>query len=230
MASYPFYTLSKESASSYDEYWEGKRGADLDRISSWQKERADIILKTLGAEGNEVTVGDIGSGPGAILNYLKQRLPALKGTGYEISPLALENLRKLGFEAVALDVNKKEQLTKIKEADYQLLLEIIEHVPHSEALVRCAVGAAHKGVFISVPNTGFLVYRIRLMFFGKTPMQFAVTPDEHLRFWSKADLEWWLRALSYKNFHVRGYRGVPILNKVWPNLFAAGLIAYISRT
>jgi 2-polyprenyl-3-methyl-5-hydroxy-6-metoxy-1,4-benzoquinol methylase len=115
---------------------------------------------------------------------------------------------------------------QLPACDYALLCEIIEHVPDAEALLAAARRAARRGVFVSVPNTGFFTYRLRLLF-GKFPAQWAVRPNEHLRFWTLTDMRWWLRAQGIHDATVHAYEGVPLLKHLVPNLFAAGIIMYI---
>lgn len=229
MTGYPVETLRVIEASHYDEYWRSKRAGDLSRLSDWQKMRADIALRALPHAEAGLVIGDIGSGPGSVLAYIVRSLPGARGIGYDLSALAVEHLQSLGFDGVEFDVRDPAQLSRIKAADYNLLFEIIEHVPHSEALLRAALASARRGVFVSIPNTGFVTYRLRLALFGKVPLQWRLTPDEHLRFWTLKDLHWWLRALGYGDAQVWAYQGVPFLNRLWPSLFAAGLVAYIPK-
>lgn len=224
---YPQERLVLEDSLDYDRYWEEKRGSAVGVLSDWQKARADIILKTLRRESS-VTVGDIGCGEGSILKYLMDRAPISRATGYDGSSFVLEKAKQIGMNAVLLDLNRTEELSKIEKADYQLLLEVIEHFPHSEKILAAAYKKANKGVFFSFPNSGFFTYRLRLLF-GKFPKQWIRFPNEHLRFWTARDLKWWLDAQGYKNYKIFFYKGVPVLNKIWPSLFAAGFVVNLTK-
>ncbi|MBI2618372.1 class I SAM-dependent methyltransferase [Candidatus Kaiserbacteria bacterium] len=224
---YPQRTIDTRSSIDYDRYWRDKRGSALGNLSDWQKVRADLVLKNIDKK-SLVSIGDIGCGDGSALTYLKTKLNLTRSAGYDVSRLALERAEDNGLETFLLDVRKENELERIQEADYILMFEVIEHVPHSEKLLNSAYTKTLQGVFFSIPNTGYLSHRFRLLF-GKAPMQWKVFPDEHLRFWTLVDLKWWLKAQGYKNYTITCYKGIPILNRLWPNLFAAGLFVYIKK-
>lgn len=212
----------------YDAYWISKRGRDMGALSDWQLERANFVVQTL-KDAKVDSLCDIAAGEGAILHYIGERLKVPRLIGTDISDVALDRVRDFGIKAVKLDISKIEELAKIPPADYEILFEILEHVPHSELLLKEAYAKAGKGVFFSFPNTGFFAHRFRLLF-GRFPMQWKLFPGEHVRYWTKRDLLWWLRAQHYNRFTVRYYKGVPLLNKVWPSLFAAGFVAFVPKT
>lgn len=224
MFNYPELSLKKVD---YDAYWRSKRGQSMGALSDWQIERADIIVRTL--KGAAVrSICDIAAGEGGILKYVSDRVGATDLVGTDISDVALERIREFGIKAVKLDIGDPAKLSDIPAADYQLMLEILEHVPHSELLLQAAYEKAEKGVFFSFPNTGFFAHRFRLLL-GKFPLQWRLFPGEHVRFWTKSDLHWWLTSLGYRHFKVHYYKGMPILNKLWPSLFAAAFVVYLPK-
>jgi 2-polyprenyl-3-methyl-5-hydroxy-6-metoxy-1,4-benzoquinol methylase len=224
MIVYPPLTLSRVD---YDAYWKEKRGDNIGALSDWQIERADFVCEIL-KNAHNASLCDIACGDGSILNYIAKRVDTSKLIGTDISEFALNQARKFGVETVYLDISKPEEIGHIPEADYMLLFEILEHVPHSEELLKGAFNKAHKGVFFSFPNTGFFIHRFRLLF-GRFPLQWKLFPGEHVRYWTKRDLLWWLRSLGYKHFVVRYYKGIPLLNKMWPSLCAAGFVVFIPK-
>lgn len=224
---YPKDKIVVEESLDYDKYWEEKRGDDIRMLSDWQKIRADIVLSVLNKQA-PISIGDIGCGEGSILKYLMDKLRVSKAVGYDSSDFALDKARKIGMDVIKLDVNREEEFIKIEPADYFLLLEILEHIPHAERLLEAAYDKSKKGVFFSFPNSGFLTYRLRLLF-GKFPKQWINFPNEHLRFWTDKDLKWWLKALDYKSYNIFYYKGIPVLNKIWPSLFAAGFVVYLAK-
>ena len=127
-----------------------------------------------------------------------------------------------------MDVSADGELEKVKKTDHLLLLEVLEHLPHSEKVLATAYEKSRRGIFFSFPNSGFFIYRLRLLF-GKFPMQWRVYPNEHLRFWTVADLKWWLRAQGYTEYDIFFYKGIPLLNRLWPSLFAAGLFVCLTK-
>jgi 2-polyprenyl-3-methyl-5-hydroxy-6-metoxy-1,4-benzoquinol methylase len=224
MFSYP--TLRMENVD-YDSYWKDKRGKGIGDLSDWQRERAEVVLSRLKRKP-PASICDIACGDGSILHYISGRVKTDKLIGTDISEFALAKAREFGIETVNLDIALKSELPKIPKADYLLLLEILEHVPHSEELLAAAYDKAGKGVFFSFPNTGFFAHRLRL-FFGRFPMQWRLSPGEHVRYWTKRDLIWWLKSLGYKDFSIHYYKGVPVLNKLIPSWFAAAFVVFIPK-
>ena len=226
---YPKSKLRAEHAN-YDMYWKEKRQDEVVVLSSWQKNRADLVLDCLrGEKDAPLYVGDIGCGDGAMLQYLKENMPSLRAVGYDISTLTLKRAAEAGIEVRELDIRKDEELSKLTAVDYYFLFEVLEHVPAAEKVLAAAYARASKGVLFSVPNSGYFAYRLRLLF-GKFPLQWVTYPTEHLRFWTGRDMDWWLTAQEYPRFTVRYYKGVPLLNRLFPRLFAMGMFVHLKKT
>lgn len=228
---YPQQVLKVEESLNYDEYWKQKRGTvDGGRsrhISGNEKMRADYVVSVIGKEEN-LTIGDVASGPGVIFHYLKGKLSLKEYIGYEFSDYALSVAESLGMQGVKFDINDKANFDLIKEADYFLLLEILEHIPNSEEVLDKVYERSKKGVFFSFPNSGNFLYRLRVLS-GKMPAQWIKFPNEHLRFWTLTDLKWWLCALGYSKYHIHCYRGVPVLEKIWPSMFAGSFVVFLKK-
>ncbi len=212
---------------SYDKYWAERRFGGKASLSDWQKDRADIILSVI-KNYKKITLGDIGCGDGMVLKYLSDKADVSLVVGYDSSELILERAKSLGVQTAKLDINNKKDLSEIKENDFNLLLEVLEHIPSAEKVLKTVYNKSKEGVFFSFPNSGYFTYRLRLLF-GKFPSQWAVSPGEHVRFWTNADLKWWLNAQGYKNYNIFYYQGAPILNKLWPPLFTAGFVVYLPK-
>lgn len=212
----------------YDAYWREKRGQYMGRLGRWQLKRARLASSII-YEGNDTTINDLGSGAGEVLNDILKSLPGAKGIAYDSSAYALEIAKSSGLETRMMDINKAGDFEKIEQADYTLMFEILEHIPESEELLKEAFNKSRRGVMFSFPNTGFFIHRCRLFFFGKFPLQWTKHPGEHLRFWTKKDLVWWLEAQGYRNYKIYHYAGTPLLKSVWPNMFAAGMFVYIKK-
>ncbi len=207
----------------YDRYWETRGlGAEL---NSFQRTRADLILG-LARPGSSML--DIGGGDGRILSYLKTHGNFTRLVNVDISSSALAVARKNGIEIIEDDITRPEVVANLPPADYILLLEVIEHIPRSEELLRAAFARAGKGVFFSVPNTGFVAHRLRLLL-GRFPLQWRINPSEHLRFWTAADLRSWLKDQNYSRHSVYLYEGLPWLGRLWPALFAEGIFVYLPK-
>jgi len=220
------YPKMGERDEKYQKYWE-ERGAESGRpLNSFQRKRAEMTAERIEPDS---TVMDIGCGNGGTLLYLSLHKPLKKMIGVDFSPKVLSMAQKAGIDTVAADISKSEILAKLPPTDYILLFEVLEHLPNSEELLQWAIGHAYKGVFFSVPNTGFFAHRLRLLL-GRFPLQWRVHPSEHLRFWTVRDMKWWLRQLGYRNYVMRLYEGVPILNCLWPSLFAQGIWVCLARS
>jgi 2-polyprenyl-3-methyl-5-hydroxy-6-metoxy-1,4-benzoquinol methylase len=208
------------------EYWQARRGGALATLRPWQLDRAQIIERYLARDGAPMIISDVGCGGGAMLRYMLGRLPITEGRAYDNDAGSLEDARGNRIRAIELDLRDTAAYGSIEPADYYFLLEILEHLPRPELLLSALRGKARRGIFFSVPNTGYMTHRFRL-FLGKMPAQWVVHPGEHLRFWTIRDMRWWLAAQAFKRYEIVPYRGVPVLNKLWPNLFAAGIVVYL---
>jgi len=211
-----------------DDYWDERGMNEGLALNDWQLERAQFVIRRVKNEKN-VTLTDIGCGDGSVLAYIARSCPSVsQSVGIDASPVALKRAEKRGVHTVQSNFTTQTFSEVLPESEYALLFEVLEHVPVSEVLLRVVYGKAKKGVFFSVPNTGYFLYRLRLLF-GKTPMQWRTHPSEHLRFWTLADLKWWLKSQGYNNCELYPYKGVPVLSRLWPSMFAAGLIVYIPK-
>ncbi len=218
------YPKLKVHDASYDAYWQS-RGLDSKvKLNSFQKKRVDLTLVYLDENS---TILDIGCGNGALLAYLNRAKQMEKLIGVDVSEKALAFAKENNIETIKGDISSLEILEKLPLADYILMFEVIEHFPNSEDLIKWAAKHAKKGVFFSVPNTGFFAHRLRLLL-GRFPLQWRVNPSEHLRFWTVCDIKWWLRALGFENYILEVYEGTPFLNKIWPSLFGQGIWVMIS--
>ncbi len=223
---YPQNTLSLVTED-YDAYWRQKRGEEP-ALSDWQRQRAEMVIAELKARGeSEFSIADIGCGDGALLAHILKSFPKARGVGYDSSSVAHELAKKAGIhETKFLDLRTDIALVAVEQADYILLLETLEHIPESDKVLMAALQKSKKGVFISFPNSGFFTYRLRLLF-GKFPAQWIRMPNEHIRFWTLGDLNWWLTALGCTDFRISPYQGVPMLKHILPGSFAGGLFAFI---
>jgi methionine biosynthesis protein MetW len=223
---YPATTLRDEHAIDYDAYWNAKRGDKLGTLSDWQKKRADVILSRITVPAS---ITDIGCGDGSVLSYLQKHKSGLQAHGVDVSTVALRKAEEMGISTLKADISNPTELDRITSADYFLLLEVLEHIPHSEQFLKNILEKTKKGVFFSFPNSGFISYRLRLLF-GRFPAQWKVHPGEHIRFWTARDIKWWLKAIGIKDYELFFYKGIPFLNKVLPGLFAAGMIVYVPKS
>lgn len=207
----------------YDAYWDEKFEKGVGELSEWRLRRA-AVFTTMVQRGDRVL--DLGVGDGALLKYMIDRT-GIEGYGLDVAPKAVEFCRQQGLNVDLADVNKPLQQFIKEPFDYVILSEIIEHIPEPETLLNDLRPYARKGIIVSVPNTGFYQHRLRLLF-GKFPLQWLITPGEHLRFWTYADFKWWANQLNFEVVRAVPYEGTPIFKALYPGLYAAAFV-YLLR-
>lgn len=216
------YPALKKFDETYEVYWQA-RDVETLVLNSFQQKRADLLLNYL-KEGDSVL--DIGCGDGKILSYLKSKISLGEVLGIDFSETVLRKAKERGINVVQKDLRNSGNLNDISEFDFIILFEVLEHFPNSEELLNWALSHSRKGVIFSVPNTGFIVHRLRLLF-GRFPLQWKTVPSEHVRFWTVRDIKWWLKQLDIRNYHLHLYEGFPLFNKIWPSLFGEGIFFFI---
>ena len=209
----------------YDAYWDEKFAATRGRMSTWRLRRARAFA-SLVEPGDHVL--DLGVGDGALLKYLIDERHII-GSGLDISQQAVAFCREQGLDVDLADVNQPIGNFIQGTYDYVIMSEIIEHLPEPETLLDSLRPYARKGLIISIPNTGFYQHRLRLLF-GKFPLQWIVTPGEHLRFWTLTDFRWWARQMRFKVVREIPYEGTPSLRNVMPSLFASAFVYVLETT
>jgi 2-polyprenyl-3-methyl-5-hydroxy-6-metoxy-1,4-benzoquinol methylase len=224
---YPVTTIRPGTHFDYNSYWKEKRGSKyMGSLGGWQMKRAIIASRIISASGGG-SLNDIGSGAGEVSKYIRDHTPINRVVAYDSSSYALAFAKEVGFEVKLFDMNNENDYSKLEATDYTIMFEILEHIPGPEALLKQASETSKKGLMFSVPNTGFVIHRLRLLF-GKFPLEWRRHPSEHLRFWTRTDLVWWLNVQGYR-YVIYDYAGVPIFKDIWPNMFAAGLFVEIIK-
>lgn len=212
----------------YDAYWDarirdGKRAPVLDRYR--------IVARLLPPDAR---VLDIGCGEGAFLRYLKEHRPDCRLMGADIASAAIRELQETGIDGCQIDSNRELSEQFGVDWDAIVLMEVIEHVVDAEKLVRQVIALNPRRLFITIPNVGFLLYRLRLMFFGRFPLTTIVYHvKEHVRFWTVRDFKEWTAHLGLM---VRSYHGqidrpdriVRLLGWCAPGLFADKVVYELS--
>lgn len=207
----------------YDAYWDSKAQAGLGHLSPWRRRRAQVFTDLV-SDGDRVL--DLGVGDGALLRYMAAH-KRIEAYGLDVSPKAVAFCREMGLNVDLADVNAPVSQYLRDSFDYIILSEIIEHLPDPESLLNSLRPYARQAIIVSIPNTGYYQHRIRLLC-GKFPLQWVVTPGEHLRFWTRSDFHWWARQLGFEIIQEVPYEGASRLKAVWPGLFAAAFV-YVLR-
>lgn len=197
----------------YDAYWRTRGSAD--RVyPRW------AIVERLIPSGSRVL--DVGCGAGDFLAYLLDRRKDCVSVGVDESQFAVELARAKGVTAHVLNA-EREPLTG--SFDVVTCLEVLEHVPDSEALLRNLGSVGPDLIIVSVPNIGFIGCRLRLAVFGRFPITLCVFHmKEHLRFWSVKDFREWAEYMDHDIVFEIPQEGVWAVYRIAPKLLASGMI------
>lgn len=192
---------------SYDDYWQ-LRGKSKYRprfgvLASWISPKSSVL--------------EIGCGDGFFGEYICKN----KNTDYlgvDVSSEAIQALQKRGLKGEVLDVGKDLAKFKDEQFDYVVMSEFIEHIVYSEEVLLEASRIAKKAVLVTIPNIAYWKWRLQLLF-GNFPKQYAITPREHVRFWSLFDFLTMVRKLGLKVIKYKSSNGKKYLRDIFPNLF-----------
>lgn len=204
----------------YDDYWD-KRGRQE------PKHRFVWVTAHLPEEGS---VLDVGCGDGAFLEYVRTLKPDLRLIGLDGSAAAIGKLRAKGLEGeVAGDLNTPD-LAAFHDVDVIVAMELIEHLPEPERLMAEFLKTRATVFYITIPNLGFIVNRLRLAIGGRMPVTAIVYHiKEHLRHWTVRDFRHWARHCGFEVVAHAGQNGFAGLWRIWPSLFARQMIYVLSR-
>src|ERR671936_320040 len=86
---------------------------------------------------------------------------SVRGLGVDVSTRAVELARRNGVEARVCDVTGHD-LRGLGRFDVATLFEVCEHVPDPGPVLLSLRGMADR-IFVSVPNTGYCLQRLRLL-------------------------------------------------------------------
>lgn len=210
----------------YDEYWDRRSQAeDMDRYLP----RNELITKHI---PDGASVLDIGCGDGVFLSYLKQQRANADVFGVDVSSKAIAMLRKRGLNGMVINPNRSLRSQIDRPFDYVVLMEVLEHVRDAESLCRQTLDFHPKRVFVTIPNMGFIINRLRLFIGGRMPVTVIVFHmREHIRFWTVKDFKQWAGVLGFevKSISCRYNRkSAYVFNKTivrwFPGLFGRQLV------
>jgi len=225
--SYPKKSYDKKTINSY---WQvRKKNFNFISPNNFQMKRAKFFNQFIDKKNG--LLFDIGSGDGAQLIAIKNICNEIEIIGSEKDKFALEIMKKNKLKCHFIEKNKSIfKLLNEYDPRYVSIFEVLEHMNSPEEFILELLKNKNiKIIFASIPNSGFLIHRLRYLF-GRFPLQWIANPNEHLRFWTLKDLKWWLGYLNIKeNSKIIPYQGMPVLNKLMPNLFAEGAFIIIKN-
>ena len=219
-----FSPMPLNDFNNYDGYWAQRSNDGLvNNVLPRHKWIADRIPDGASAI-------DIGCGDGSFLAYLRSRNPASSLFGADISAVAIARLKERKIEGVRIDGTKPLRELAGRDFDFVTLMEVLEHTVEAEALFTEALAFNPKRIFVTIPNTGFIMYRLRLMFGGRFPVTTIVYHmKEHVRFWTVKDFKQWAAAVGCKVTACAAQEGcynplIRFFHLRFPALFASQVI------
>ncbi len=206
----------------YDDYWKQRGHQEPKFRFTWISERLPDTGRLV----------DFGCGDGAFLQLVHHRHPLLELHGVDGSAEAIRKLADRQSSDRILghlhDLNNPD-CRAFSGFDVAVAMEIIEHLPEPEKLMRQIHQAGIPQVYITIPNMGFIVNRLRLALGGKTPVTAIVYHiKEHLRFWTLRDFHYWARQCGFEVVEYQGQNGIFGLWRILPSWFARQMI-YVLR-
>lgn len=207
---------------------------NLDYDNYWiQRESEGEINKLRGrfiAFSNVIEIGssvlDVGCGDGSLLKFLVEKRNC-KPYGIDISKMAIKLTKAKGVPCKLLDLSKPDSNIS-KSFDYIILSEVLEHIAFPEFLINKIINKFRKHILISIPNSGYIAYRLRYLF-GRFPIQWRHHPSEHIRFWTIKDFKDWLAALDLEIDRIIAIVGFPFLGRFFYHLFGSQIVFVVKR-
>ena len=211
----------------YDEYWFFRRS------NKNSTERAKIISKNI---EHKLKILDIGCGDGTTINFIAKNNFPLKIVGIDISKEAINTTKKKGYEAFEMDVLSKdfELFLNNNEFDCVIITEVLEHIIDPEKVLTILDKFNYKAIYISIPNSGYYLHRIRLLL-GQFPLVvIRIHIKEHTRFWTHKDFLYWCNYFGFKVIDFWSCKklkrfGINLSDRC-PSLFAEQIIYKIKKT
>lgn len=171
-----------EEFSDYNDYW---RLRTSDGVIIREMDRFKVIGSLIDA-GESVL--DIGCGDGSFQRYLAQIKPSCRSLGLDTSTEAVRFACDHGCDAQVIDPDLSLRDQVNGGWGVITVMEVIEHIPDAERVMRDILELNAKRIFVTIPNVGCLKHRFRLMFGGRFPITTIIYHmREHLRFWTVKD-------------------------------------------
>jgi methionine biosynthesis protein MetW len=204
----------------YEKYWQHRAPGAI-------QPRFQIIARQLRLGE---TVLDVGCGDGAMLEYFFRK-KGIRGVGIDISSVAVKTARGRDVDARLQSLDQFCNEVRQIRFDHVVMSEVLEHLADSERYVARGWQIAAKALWLTFPNIAYFPHRLRLLA-GHFPVQWAVFPAEHVRFWSVPDFRFWLKQLGMVSPQMYASNGLTLceLHRLWPNLFGNQIVVRIEKT
>ena len=238
--SYP--KITKYKSIDYEKYWNERllkkdlKDFEYEKVfpNSFMKIRADLLTKEIQKiKIKKPSLFDYGSGDGRQLKAIQNSSIEYKSiVASDISQFTVSLLSKK-FKTINLKTQSIKEIISKNKFDIVSAFEVLEHIDNCEEILFDLIEMTEHLLIFSVPNTGFIMHRLRLLF-GRFPLQWRSSPGEHIRFWTTRDMYWWLKyviGLEKRNFKMYHYSGFPIIEKIpfLQPLFCKGLMVCVYK-
>jgi methionine biosynthesis protein MetW len=213
-----------DSYPDYDEYWERRKAEGRSPGLLYRYTKIAELLP------RDAHVLDIGCGDGTFGAHLLATRQDCRYFGVDVSGASIEQARQRGLACQRIDPARtlREQLPI--DVDCVTIMEVLEHVHDAEDLMAQALAFNPRRVYVTIPNVGALLHRVRLAVFGRFPVTTIIFHmKEHIRFWTYKDFVQWSGTMGLK---VSGFHGQTGVGSKWadrlalrfPKLFALQVI------
>ena len=207
----------------YDDYWDRRS----EREGGLGLSYGDLVKLVGQYLPHNARVLDFGCGDGELLSVLQENFILTRALGLDISDKAVAFARQHGVEAEQFILHDQHDLVQFGEFDVAIATEVLEHIIQAE-LVLVALANIAEQIIISIPNTGYYKYRLRLLL-GRFPRQWREHPAEHVRFWTLRDFAQTMQWLGLKIEAMHGFGEVAIGGK-FPGLFSSNLLFVLKKS
>ena len=178
----------------YDNYWKERRAKQKEGGPNiFHLQRADLLFNCLSKQKISSKIFDYGSGLGRQITAISNRFNNCIDFSIvtsDISPECLDILQQ-SYKTIDLGEQNLDDYLVNNKFDVITAFEVLEHLPDADEQLLRLYSKAKVAFIFSVPNTGYIMHRLRLLF-GRFPLQWRAHPGEHVRFWTKKDIYWWL--------------------------------------
>ncbi len=208
----------------YDEYWANGRHV---MGPKWDEREFKRVMGPLIAREH---VLDYGCGIGYYYQHLLA--PAVKSyAGADVAPMALENLRRQGYEAFS--INPENGAIDCPDASFDgaVCVEVLEHLfdPLKAARELCRVLKPGGVLVATVPNFGYHPWRLMALLRAQVPSE----PEDpkknrfngvHIRYFSKLMFQRLLRSAGFTQITIGSFDQ----SSIWDVTRGLGPIASVS--
>ena len=144
------------------------------------------------------------------------------------------DILKQDYNTIDLNLLNIDDFLSTNKFDIITAFEVLEHLPDADEQLLKLYSKVNVAFIFSVPNTGYIVHRLRLLF-GRFPLQWRAHPGKHARFWTKKDVYWWITkylGIPSDKLRVYTYSGSTNVKSYGPllgGIFDKGIFCIILR-